>query len=289
MYAYENKSPLVKVTVGIVLFNHSQEVIEKAILAIASSSKYLPTNTLIDVLLWNNGERSFIIPDAQIPILLERSKSSGNIGFGSAHNKLMKAAFERGSKYYCALNADGMVHPKCIQELLKTSIKFSDNALVEAKQCPVEHPKIYDPLTFDTPWVSGACFLYPEKIYEFMGGFDENFFLYCEDVDLSWRVKKAGFLLKFTPTALFYHETQNRPANPYIQNIMYLSGRYLAHKWGAHQFKTMTENHLLNVGPYTSIGNLPALSRDTVISTTVDDSICDFNNLFYFSAPRWVI
>ncbi len=137
MYAYENKSPIVKISIGIVLFNHSQEVIEKAILAVVNSSKYLPTNTLIDVLLWNNGETSFIIPDAQIPILLEHSESSGNIGFGSAHNKLMKSAFERESKYYCAVNPDGMLHPKCIQELIKASMKFSDNALVEAKQCPV--------------------------------------------------------------------------------------------------------------------------------------------------------
>jgi len=249
----------------------------------------LPTNVKLEILLWNNGRSSIEISDSELTVLIEGEEARGNIGFGSAHNQLMKVAFNKGSRYYCALNPDGMLHPKCILEMLSTAEEFSDRAVVEAKQCPVEHPKPYDPLTLDTPWVSGACFLYPETVYRVVGGFDENFFLYCEDVDLSWRIKKAGFLLKMNPRALFYHESQSRINNPFITKKMFLSGRYLAHKWGASQFKITIENLLLERSHIFSRSELPILTYDTVLNPEIDIEICDFNNLFYFSTPRWTI
>jgi hypothetical protein len=55
-------------------------------------------------------------------------------------------------------------------------------------------------------WVSGACLLVRRDLYERLGGFDEGFFLYCEDVDLCLRARAAGFDVRYQPAAIARHE-----------------------------------------------------------------------------------
>jgi hypothetical protein len=54
-------------------------------------------------------------------------------------------------------------------------------------------------------WVSGACVLLQRDVLERLGGFDEGFFLYCEDIDLCRRVRDAGFEIRFEPRAVAIH------------------------------------------------------------------------------------
>jgi N-acetylglucosaminyl-diphospho-decaprenol L-rhamnosyltransferase len=55
------------------------------------------------------------------------------------------------------------------------------------------------------PWVSGSCLLARRDLLDRIGGFDEEFFLYEEDVDLCVRVRAAGFKVLFTPGATVVH------------------------------------------------------------------------------------
>ena len=54
-------------------------------------------------------------------------------------------------------------------------------------------------------WVSGACFLVRRAAFEAIGGFDESYFMYAEDVDLCWRLGRKGFTVAYAPTAEVTH------------------------------------------------------------------------------------
>jgi GT2 family glycosyltransferase len=54
-------------------------------------------------------------------------------------------------------------------------------------------------------WVSGACVLVRRDVLELVGGMDEGFFLYCEDLDLCRRIRSAGFDVRYEPAATAVH------------------------------------------------------------------------------------
>ena len=56
-----------------------------------------------------------------------------------------------------------------------------------------------------TPTVSGACFAMRRADFAALGGFDTGFFLHVEDVDLCWRVRRAGGQVLFAPAAEVTH------------------------------------------------------------------------------------
>lgn len=61
---------------------------------------------------------------------------------------------------------------------------------------------------FTADWVAGMCMLFRSEAYRTIGGFDEGFFLYYEDVDICARAWKQGFSVKVCPTAAVIHNAQ---------------------------------------------------------------------------------
>lgn len=59
--------------------------------------------------------------------------------------------------------------------------------------------------TRTTGWLSGAFFLARRSAFEAVGGFDEHFFMYFEDVDLGYRLGRAGWLCVYEPSAQIVH------------------------------------------------------------------------------------
>ena len=57
----------------------------------------------------------------------------------------------------------------------------------------------------DVEWGGGACMLVRRNIFNAIGGFDERFFMYYEDMDLCHRLRDAGYRLRFTPSATAIH------------------------------------------------------------------------------------
>ncbi len=64
-------------------------------------------------------------------------------------------------------------------------------------------------------WVSGACFLVRREAWDAVGGFDPAYFMYMEDVDLCWRLHRAGWAVGYEPAARVRHaqgaSTNQRP------------------------------------------------------------------------------
>lgn len=56
-----------------------------------------------------------------------------------------------------------------------------------------------------TGWLSGACLLVRRSVFDDLGGFDESFFMYFEDVDLGYRIGRSGYLNVYAPDARVHH------------------------------------------------------------------------------------
>jgi GT2 family glycosyltransferase len=54
-------------------------------------------------------------------------------------------------------------------------------------------------------FATGACFLVKKEVIEKIGLFNENYFLYYEDADLSMRIRKEGYDILYTPKAIVWH------------------------------------------------------------------------------------
>ncbi|MDD5736887.1 MAG: glycosyltransferase family 2 protein [Candidatus Omnitrophica bacterium] len=54
-------------------------------------------------------------------------------------------------------------------------------------------------------WLCGACLASPRMIYKEMGGLDEKYFLYAEDMDYCYRLKEKGYRTAFFPGASIMH------------------------------------------------------------------------------------
>ncbi|HEY0738955.1 MAG TPA: glycosyltransferase family 2 protein [Herpetosiphonaceae bacterium] len=54
-------------------------------------------------------------------------------------------------------------------------------------------------------WVAGTCMIVRRSAFEAVGGLDERFFLYFEDVDWGWRLRRAGWPVMFVPGVKITH------------------------------------------------------------------------------------
>jgi GT2 family glycosyltransferase len=54
-------------------------------------------------------------------------------------------------------------------------------------------------------WVTGAAIMIRRSLLEELGGFDEGFFMYCEDIDICRRMHERGYAIRFEPSATITH------------------------------------------------------------------------------------
>jgi|GEM_PF-1012609 len=126
-----------------------------------------------------------------------------NLGFGAGHN----LNFLKGkARMLLCSNVDLRYEPDSILNAMIMARQSNANvAAWEFRQRPYEHPKIYDPVTLAADWCSAACLLIKREAFESVNGFDETLFLYGEDVDMSFRLRCSGWVLRYCPTACVIH------------------------------------------------------------------------------------
>ncbi|ODR14079.1 N-acetylglucosaminyl-diphospho-decaprenol L-rhamnosyltransferase [Mycobacterium shimoidei] len=69
-------------------------------------------------------------------------------------------------------------------------------------------------------WLSGSCLLVRRAAFEQVGGFDERYFMYMEDVDLGDRLGKAGWLNVYVPSAEVLHHKGHATGRESARNLM---------------------------------------------------------------------
>lgn len=219
------------VNIIIVTFNN-QNTIEKCISSILTSSyenigKIIivdnnSNDQTIDIVkkLLTNSHQDFLVLSNKI-----------NLGFGKAVNLGVNHS---NSDLLLFLNPDAVLYSDTISVLVDNINNFGEKcAATESRQIPFEHPKIYNPISMDVIWCSGCCMLVRKKAFIEVGGFDKNIFLYGEDVDFSWKLKSFGYLIRYCPTGLVYHEIDPYKNRLHQKKYCSLSNLYLRVKYGA--------------------------------------------------------
>lgn len=156
--------------------------------------------------------------------------SQKNLGFGGGHNYLATTC---DSEYILLLNPDvKFIQEKTITQLYEFIIKNPKYAVVgpklvndKLKPQPFDHlpkPLINSPL-YPFLWInknkagevgviSGAVFLINKEKFDQVEGFDENFFMYIEDIDLCLRLDEAGEKIYYLSTVKVMHESKLTPS-----------------------------------------------------------------------------
>lgn len=156
-----------------------------------------------------------------------------NKGYGFGHN----TAILTGSAPFCLVtNIDLTFEPDALRRIASIALADAEStAAWELRQKPFEHPKYYDPVTGLTNWNSHACVLLRRSaLAQVGGGYDETLFMYGEDVELSYRLRRAGFLLRYCPQAVVWHYSYDEVAQ--VKPIQYtgstFANLYLRLKYG---------------------------------------------------------
>lgn len=153
-----------------------------------------------------------------------------NCGFAVACNQAIWLALRDATcEFIMLLNNDATIHPQAISELLRTAQANPEAGILGPKVYYRDRPDVIwyagarrrMLLASDTgrghidrgqfnqvrqvDYVFGCALLIRRHVFEQIGVFDEQFFLYLEDLDFSLRVQRAGFALLFVPHAHVWH------------------------------------------------------------------------------------
>ena len=97
------------------------------------------------------------------------------------------------------------------------------------------HQQYLEPSERPVGWLSGSCLLVRRKAFDVIGGFDERYFMYMEDVDLGDRFGRAGWLNVYVPGAEILHDKGHSTGRDPARNLrahhdstyIYLSDRHV--------------------------------------------------------------
>ncbi|HEU6448124.1 MAG TPA: glycosyltransferase family 2 protein [Verrucomicrobiae bacterium] len=145
--------------------------------------------------------------------------TGGNFGFGGGNNR--GAAVARG-KFLLFVNPDVWFEPDCLEKLVTGTetagvglgsvqlLNYDDDSIqcLGASGLDIFGNMIVVPVDrmMAEPFAPATFFFIRRDVFQRVGGFDEEFFLYNEEMDLSWRAWLAGEKVVITPSARLHHQ-----------------------------------------------------------------------------------
>lgn len=158
---------------------------------------------------------------------LRRIGNHSNVGFGAAINQGIELA---GGEFVCTLNDDTVADARWLEELVAacradptigmcaSQVRLAsppsrlDSAGMQiyldgtSKQRGRLQPAEAFPSLEEVLFPSACAALYRSALLRQVGGFDPDFFLYCEDTDLGLRARRAGWRCLYVPSAIVFHD-----------------------------------------------------------------------------------
>jgi N-acetylglucosaminyl-diphospho-decaprenol L-rhamnosyltransferase len=222
------------------------------------ASLALATDRPMQVLLADNGSTDGAPQEAVQRYPDVRLLPTGaNLGYGSAVNRAVaRIAGEDGeySEFMIVANPDVQWGPGSIDALLDAATRWPRAATIgplirepdgsvypSARQLPslirggmhavvgpmwprnpwtaAYRQERLEPSERPVGWLSGSCLLVRRAAFEAIGGFDERYFLYMEDVDLGDRLGRAGWLNVYAPSAEVLHHKGHATGRDPARNL----------------------------------------------------------------------
>lgn len=151
-----------------------------------------------------------------------------NLGFAKGVNVGIQHALKNGAEYVLLLNNDTSVSQPVLRKLEESLIQIKsagiaapvlqfrkgekvmydmggEVTMLSGRTSHTEVEKIISTKISKPSYVSGCCMLIKKEVFEKVGLFDEQFFLYYEDVDFCLRSRNAGFVCVVNPAVVIEH------------------------------------------------------------------------------------
>ncbi len=212
---FEAKPSQACVVVSVVSHGHGPAV-QSLLCALAEGVQVAASSVRRVVLTLNVPEPEPLPPPDGWPFVLQIVRNSLPLGFGANHNRALAAADE---PFVCVLNPDvvltggdpfaalvqaaaapgtGCAYP--VQVNAQGQLQDSERELPTPQA--LWRRRALGRREVRVDWVNAACLVLPQPVWQAVGGFDESYFMYCEDVDLCLRVRLAGLALVQAPVQI---------------------------------------------------------------------------------------
>jgi GT2 family glycosyltransferase len=227
-----------KVIAGIVTYNNPIEEVERA------AKSFLACELHVYLIVIDNNSKDGYLDQLKDRFDAQFIQSSINKGYGFGHNIGIKNAPD--CEYYLVLNPDIEIHEGTMEKLVMHMDEHHDVGLISPKilneDGSIQHlnkrlptvfnlfarrflPSFIQNISFikkrmdyyimldkgyeeiqEVPYITGCFMLFRKSVLDKIGGFDENFFMYLEETDITRRVNQAGFKSVYYPCASVTHK-----------------------------------------------------------------------------------
>lgn len=252
---------MISIAGSIVLYNNKIQIVQKTI------NCFLNTNLSIKLYIVDNSDdKKYIVPEDE---RIEYISNNKNVGFGAGHNIAIKKSLN-DSKYHLILNPDIYFQGGVLEKLYAFMEANNEAGLVMPKICYLDGSTQYlckllpTPLDLigrrlnfkilkillknrfdryelkftgydkiiDVPYLSGCFMFIRNEVFKKIGLFDENFFMYLEDIDLSRRIHRY-YRTVYYPEVTVYHEHEKGSYKNFrLLKYHILSAIQYFNKWG---------------------------------------------------------
>ncbi|RUM65599.1 MAG: hypothetical protein DSZ05_05785 [Sulfurospirillum sp.] len=168
-------------------------------------------------------------------------------GFGHNHNKMFQLLNPQKGDIFIICNPDIYLQPDQLHGLLKNFVATDTDigaprSYLDKKTGFLDYPDRYFPCLSnflisiatgkrlhygpneereDPQWLSGSFILFKPEVFKALGGFDEGYFMYCEDIDLCYRAQQKGYSLRLDTEYYIEHNSQMASRKLFSKSILW--------------------------------------------------------------------